>query len=81
MKKIAALILAALAASGCTSTTYTDANGAKFSRIVVGTTQTIGKIDMKAGDRSLTVEGYSTQAAELAGAVVAAAVKAGKSQE
>jgi hypothetical protein len=75
--KSAALFLAVSAAllTGCTSTSYTDPSGAKFSRISVLNSQSIGKVDIKAGDKTLTIEGYSSEQAQIASAVVSAAVR------
>ena len=74
----AAALLAA--ATGCTHTAYVDPKtGAKFSRTSVGTTQSIGAIRVTSGAdgvRSLTVEGYTNEQAQIAGAVVEAAIKA-----
>lgn len=75
MKTKLILILAAIAAltSGCTSTTYTDPSGAKFSRVSFMNRQSIGKVEMTAGDKHLSIEGYSNEQTEavvgVAGAV------------
>ena len=68
--------VAALALAGCTSTTYTDPSGAKFSRMSVLTKQSIGKVELKAGDKSLNLEGYSNEQTETAAAVAGAVAKA-----
>ncbi len=64
--------------TGCTVTTYSDPSGAKFTRASLGTTQSIGAIRVEAaGDKKvLTVEGYTNEQAQVAGAVVEAAIKA-----
>jgi len=73
----ALLVLASIALlAGCTSTTYQDAAGNKLSRHSFGTTQNIGKLIVKAGDKELTLEGYSNEQAQVAGAVVTAAITA-----
>jgi len=71
-----ALISVALLCGGCTHTSYQDTAGNKFSRTSFGTTQNIGKIQATAGDKSLVVEGYSNESAQVASAVVSAAVSA-----
>lgn len=77
MKTSVPLLIAALVAlSGCTSTTYTDPSGAKFSRTSVLNRQSIGKVEMKAGDKSLTIEGYSNEQTEIAAAVAGSVAKA-----
>lgn len=76
--KTPALALAAVAAAlltGCTSTSYTDPSGAKFSRISLLNSQSVGKVEMKAGDKTLSLEGYSSEQAQVASAVVTAAVR------
>lgn len=72
------LVLAAVAAlsAGCTSTTYTDPSGAKFSRVSFLTTQQAQKVEVHAGDKTLTLEGYSNQQTEVAAAVASAVAKA-----
>lgn len=66
--------------TGCTHTAYVDpTTGAKFTRTSIGTTQSIGAIRVEAdasGRKSLTVEGYTNEQAQIAGAVVEAAIKA-----
>jgi hypothetical protein len=61
---------------GCTLTTYTDPSGAKFSRWSLLNSQAVGKVEMRAGDKLLTLEGYQSNQTEMAAAVVASAVKA-----
>ena len=61
---------------GCTSTSYSDPSGAKFSRISLLNNQSVGEVTVKAGDKELTLKGYSSDQAQIAGAVVSAAVKA-----
>lgn len=61
---------------GCTSTTYQDTAGNKLSRVSFGTTQNIGKLSVKAGDKELLLEGYSNEQAQVASAVVSAAITA-----
>ena len=75
MKSLAAILLAA-ALAGCTTTNYTDPSGAKFSRTSFLTKQNIGRVDLKAGDKSLSIEGYSNEQTETAAAVAAAVAKA-----
>lgn len=75
-----ALLLGTLLAllSGCTLTRYTDTKGGSFTRISVGTTQNIGPIDVSAGptETKVRIEGYSSEQAQIASAVVGAALKA-----
>lgn len=73
------LAACALGASACTHTAYVDpTTGAKFTRTSIGTTQSIGAIRVEAdgAKRSLHVEGYTNEQAQIAGAVVEAAIKA-----
>lgn len=83
MKRLLLLLSAFLLSavfSGCTHTSYVDPKtGGKFSRTSIGTTQSIGAIRVTTGAdgvRSLTVEGYTNEQAQIAGAVVEAAIKA-----
>lgn len=76
MKTATLLVLVSALLAGCTHTSYQDTAGNKFSRTSFGTTQNIGKIQATAGDKSLVVEGYSNEAAQVASAVVSAAVSA-----
>ena len=70
-------LLAALAAStGCTHTTYTDPSGAKFSRTSFLNSQSAAKVEYKSADKTLTIDGYTSDQAQIAGAVVGAAVRA-----
>ncbi len=78
MKTIAILLAVSLLTVGCTHTSFTDAAGNKFTRTSFGTTQNIGRIDVKAGDKSLVVDGYSNEQAQVASAVVSAAIAAAK---
>ncbi len=73
----AALLASALVlATGCTSTTYKDPSGAEFSRVSFITRQTAGKVEVKAGDKSLVIEGYSNEQTEVAAAVASSVAKA-----
>lgn len=82
MKTKLALLLCVLPASavflftGCTTTTYTDSTGAKFSRTSFLNRQSIGKVELKAADKSLTIEGYSNEQTEIAAAVAGSVAKA-----
>lgn len=58
--------------SGCVYTNYTDLSGRKLERISLFGNQSIGKIDLNKG----TMEGYSSEQAEIAGAVAGAVAKA-----
>jgi hypothetical protein len=69
------LVLVALL-SGCTHTTYTDPSGAKFSRTSFLNSQSVGRVEMRAGDKLLTMEGYASEQSQAAAAVVTAAVRA-----
>lgn len=74
--KIIALAAIAALFSACTSTTYTDPSGAKFSRVSFLNTQQAQKVEVHAGDKSLVIDGYTNQQAEVAGAVAGAVAKA-----
>lgn len=74
--KIIILAALALACVGCTSTSYTDPSGAKFSRVSFMNRQSIGKVEVKAGDKTLSIEGYSNEQTEIAAAVANAVAKA-----
>lgn len=76
-KKLLLLVaaVAALLSAGCTSTTYRE-GGAEFSRVSFFTKQNIGKVEMKAGDKSLSIEGYSNEQTEIAAAVAGSVAKA-----
>lgn len=68
----AILILAACAlSSGCVYTSY-QSGDKKLTRISLFGNQTVGKVDLQKG----TMEGYESEQAQVAGAVVEAAVKA-----
>jgi hypothetical protein len=73
---IIAAILAAAAFAGCTSTTYSDPSGATFKRSSFLNRQNIGKVEMKAGDKVLVIEGYSNEQTEIAAAVAGSVAKA-----
>lgn len=83
MKKILVMIAGVTALllggclSGCTSTSYTDPSGAKFSRVSFLNNQSVGRVEVQAGDKKLTLESYNSQQTEFAAAVVGAAIKAG----
>lgn len=66
------IIAAAPLLGGCVYTSYTDLSGRKLTRVSVFGNQSIGKIDLTKG----TMEGYTSEQAQIAGAVVEAAVKA-----
>lgn len=74
--RLLACLLLAAAAAGCTATTYTDPSGAKFTRTSFLSKQSIGKVDLKAGDKSLKIEGYSNEQTEIAAAVATAVANA-----
>lgn len=69
-----ALLLAALTA--CTSTVYEGPNGEKFTRTSFLTKANVGKVELKAGEKSLTIEGYSNEQTEIAAAVAGSVAKA-----
>ncbi len=73
-----ALVLLALLPlfSGCTSTSYTDPSGAKFSRVSFLNRASVGKVVVKAGDKTLQIEGYSNVQTETAAAVAGAVAAA-----
>lgn len=74
------LAVAAFGAVGCTVTTYKSPAGAEFSRMSLGTKQAITglevRINPETGEQSLVVKSYSNDQAEVAAAVVQAAVQA-----
>lgn len=70
MKTTLALVLCILS-SGCVYTKYTHGDKS-LTRISVGGNQSVGKVDLNRG----TMEGYVSEQAQVAGAVVEAAVKA-----
>lgn len=70
------LLAASLVSSGCTSTSYTDPSGAKFSRISLLNSQAAQELTVKAGDKELTLKGYTSEQAAVASSVVSAAIKA-----
>jgi hypothetical protein len=72
---LAAAVLAGCCA-GCTTTTYRDPSGATFTRTSFLTKQAVGRVDVAAGDKKLTLEGYATEQTETAAAVAAAVTKA-----
>lgn len=72
----AGLFLISLALAGCTTTSYTDPSGAQFSRTSFLNKQSIGKVDVKAGDKTLHIEGYSNEQTEVAVAVAGAVATA-----
>lgn len=66
------LLLAIIAACpGCVYTKYQQ-HGVTLTRISLFGNQTVGKVDLQKG----TMEGYESEQAQVAGAVVEAAVKA-----
>lgn len=71
LRSAIALILAA-SLSGCVYTKYTDTAGRSLTRISVFGNQSVGKVDLSKG----TIEGYQSEQAEIAQAVVNAAVRA-----
>lgn len=71
-----AVVLAAASLTGCTSTVYTDPTGATFKRSSFLNKQNIGKVEMKAGEKVLVIEGYSNEQTEIAAAVAGSVAKA-----
>ncbi|HEY1109138.1 MAG TPA: hypothetical protein VGE76_10915 [Opitutaceae bacterium] len=72
-----AALLGLLASTGCTHTSYIDpATGAKFTRTTVLSSQQIGDVKVKAGDKELSIGSYSTTQAEATGTLLGAALKA-----
>ncbi|TXH13964.1 MAG: hypothetical protein E6R03_10335 [Hyphomicrobiaceae bacterium] len=67
------IILAAILAvsPGCVYTKY-EQHGVKLTRISFFGNQTVGKVDLSKG----IMEGYASEQAEIAGAVVEAALRA-----
>lgn len=78
MKKTSLLILAAIAAlsAGCVQTSVKTAGGDEFKRISFLNKQSVGKVTFNAKTGDFAIEGYSSDQAETAGAVVKAAVEA-----
>lgn len=73
---LTALVALALASSACTVTQYSDPTGVSFKRTSFLNRQSVGKVEAKAGDKSLLVEGYSNEQTEIAAAVAASVAKA-----
>lgn len=74
--KLTLLTVAALAVTGCTSTQYTDPSGASFKRVSLFSKQSVGKVEVTAGDKTLVLEGYSNESTETAAAVAGAVASA-----
>lgn len=68
--------VAGLVLAGCTSTTYTDPSGAKFSRTSFLTKQSASKVEYSDGTKKLTLDGYSNEQTETAAAVAGAVASA-----
>jgi hypothetical protein len=66
------VLIAALSATGCVYTSYTDKEGRKLTRISLFGNQAIGKVNLTTG----TIEDYDSEQTKIAGAVVEAAVRA-----
>jgi hypothetical protein len=75
---LAALSAVALCGGGCTSTTITDPKtGFVFKRTSLLSSQSIGTVDVRTGgDTGVKIEGLQQNQTEMAGAMLAAAVKA-----
>lgn len=71
-------VLACLAffPAGCVFTSYTDKDGRKLQRLALGAGTHIGELSIT--DTGATLRGYSNEQAEVAAAVVNAAVSAAK---
>lgn len=76
--RFAFALLAVALLAGCTITRYSHPQGGAFTRISLGTSQNIGPIDVTTTDGTkVRVDGYASDQAQVAGAVVTAALKAG----
>lgn len=74
MKSFSALVAAVLLA-GCTTTTYIDPSGARFSRTSFLNRQSAGRVEVRAGDKTLVIEGYTNEQTETAAAVAGAVTR------
>lgn len=70
-KLLPLLLIVAASNAGCVYTSYKQGDKS-LTRISVFGNQTVGKIDLMKG----TMEGYTSEQAEVAGAAVSAAIKA-----
>jgi hypothetical protein len=68
-------LFVSLLSTGCTTTKYREGD-TEFSRTSFLNRQSIGKVEMKAGEKSLTIEGYSNEQTEIAAAVAGSVAKA-----
>lgn len=68
------LVVAALC--GCSSLTIVAPDGTKITRTSFLTNPTIGPMKVTKGDTTFSMDGYGHNQTDIAGAVVAAAVKA-----
>lgn len=75
MKKTTLLCLV-LALSGCAYTHFEEPNGTSFTRLSIGTKQTVRQIKMKDGPKTFEVSGYSNDQTEVAAPVAEAAASA-----
>lgn len=80
-KLIPTALLLALALTGCTTTSFVDPNGAKFSRTSFLNRQSVGKVEAVVGDKRFVMTGYSSEQTEVAAAVAAAVAEALKPKE
>lgn len=76
MKKFASFIVLAATLTGCTSTSYTDPTGAKFSRISFLNSQSVGEVSYSDSMKKLSIKGYQSEQTQVVDAAVTAAVKA-----
>lgn len=70
-----ACALGALFSTGCTSTHFKQGD-VEFSRISILNKQSIGRVDVQAADKKLSIEGYSNEQTEIAAAVAGSVAKA-----
>lgn len=70
------LIAASLSLCGCSSLTIVAPDGTKITRTSFLTNPTIGPMKVTKGDTTFSLDGYGHNQTDIAGAVVAAAIKA-----
>lgn len=69
---------AALVAIACSGCVYTHVPG-QFTRISIGTGHSIGRVEFPTKEGVAKIEGYTSEQAQVASAVVEAAIKASAS--
>lgn len=75
-KIILLALIALVSLSGCTIIKYQDPSGATFHSTSFLNRRNIDKVEAKAGEKSLVIQGYANDQAELAAAVASSVAKA-----